>query len=204
MANESTVAESQLNSFQVLALNAEQDRSAHFLVPQSHPEAGSSCIGVVHSSPGLSERPPFLFSHLEHSPSTYDDSRATDTNSNTCSNCGQWSEATSLHCDIEGQSVCPSCGDRLRVSASNCNTDDEIIMSFNSLSVSPAASESTTILRTVPVPPTTGSHMSCRQQAAVYRPSYFDDTTVDDLAGYLDEIMFLPKPMSEMAELMYT
>jgi hypothetical protein len=47
--------------------------------------------------------------------------------------------------------------------------------------------------------------MSCRQQAVTYTPSScFDDTTVDDLAGYLDEIMFLPKPMSEMAELMYT
>lgn len=42
---------------------------------------------------------------------------------------------------------------------------------------------------------------SCREEAGM---NYLDDTTVDDLAGYLDEIMFIPKPMSEMAELMYT
>lgn len=45
---------------------------------------------------------------------------------------------------------------------------------------------------------------SCREQAAAACINGFDDTTVDDLAGYLDEIMFIPKPMSEMAELMYT
>lgn len=46
---------------------------------------------------------------------------------------------------------------------------------------------------------------SCREQAgATSHVNCLDDTTVDDLAGYLDEIMFIPKPMSEMAELMYT
>ena len=96
--------------------------------------------------------------------------------------------------------MCLNCGERLTVTASDPNnTDEDIIMSFSSLSVSPASEIGLTssALRT-------GSHMSCRQQAVTYRPSYFDDTTVDDLAGYLDEIMFLPKPMSEMAELMYT
>lgn len=44
---------------------------------------------------------------------------------------------------------------------------------------------------------------SCREEATSSL-TCLDDTTVDDLAGYLDEIMFLPKPMSEMAELMYT
>ncbi len=44
---------------------------------------------------------------------------------------------------------------------------------------------------------------SCREEAAACA-NCFDDTTVDDLAGYLDEIMFIPRPMSEMAELMYT
>lgn len=44
---------------------------------------------------------------------------------------------------------------------------------------------------------------SCRAEAR-NSAMCLDDTTVDDLAGYLDEIMFLPKPMSEMAELMYT
>lgn len=46
---------------------------------------------------------------------------------------------------------------------------------------------------------------SCREEAAsTASVNHLDDTTVDDLAGYLDEIMFIPKPMSEMAELMYT
>ena len=31
-----------------------------------------------------------------------------------------------------------------------------------------------------------------------------DDTTVDELAGYFDLMLYLPRPMSEMAELMYT
>lgn len=108
-------------------------------------------------------------------------------------------EATSLHCEV---SACPNCGQRLTVTASDSNnTDEDIITSFNSLAVSTPGSDislaSNATLRT-------GSHMSCRQQAVTCTPSYFDDTTVDDLAGYLDEIMFLPKPMSEMAELMYT
>ncbi len=50
--------------------------------------------------------------------------------------------------------------------------------------------------------------ISCRQQEAAYS-NYssrytLDDTTVDELAGYLEEMMYLPKPMSDMAELMYT
>ena len=47
--------------------------------------------------------------------------------------------------------------------------------------------------------PTTNYHQTCRQQATAY-----DDITVDDLAGYLDELLYLPRPMSDMAELMYT
>ena len=68
---------------------------------------------------------------------------------------------------------------------------------FNTLSVSNSPNQSG-------VPPQSLAVLkSCREEAAVGM-SYLDDTTVDDLAGYLDEIMFIPKPMSEMAELMYT
>ena len=53
-------------------------------------------------------------------------------------------------------------------------------------------------------PSTNQSHYhcykSCRQEVGCY-PS---DVTVDELAGYLDELLHLPKPMSDMAELMYT
>lgn len=31
-----------------------------------------------------------------------------------------------------------------------------------------------------------------------------DDTTVDELAGYFDNLVYIPKKMSHMAEMMYT
>ena len=43
---------------------------------------------------------------------------------------------------------------------------------------------------------------SCR--AEVMRVDYLDDVTVDDLTGYFDQLLYLPRPTSEMAELMYT
>ena len=42
----------------------------------------------------------------------------------------------------------------------------------------------------------------CRDEALGV--GYVDDVTVDDLAGYFDQMLHLPKPMSEMAQLMYT
>ena len=32
----------------------------------------------------------------------------------------------------------------------------------------------------------------------------FDDTTPEELAAYFDQLLYLPKPMSAMAEMMYT
>ena len=185
---------SQVNSFQALSRNVDLDRLSQFLVLQSQ----SAGIGAMHSLPNLNEQTPLLFSHQEHTHST----SASEVTGSTCSRCGHRSDTTSLCCsDIDG-SMCPGCGRRLvRVTASS-PTDEFIATSFSSLSVTPAISEGVSLasssLRS-------GSlRMSCRQQAATCRRSHFDDTTVDDLAGYLDEIMFLPKPMSEMAELMYT
>lgn len=40
--------------------------------------------------------------------------------------------------------------------------------------------------------------MSCSQEARL------DDTSVDDLAGYFDDLVNIPKKMSSMAEMMYT
>ncbi len=68
--------------------------------------------------------------------------------------------------------------------------------SFNTLSVSSSSASNQGY--TLP------QWRSCREEAAAVDMNCLDDTTVNDLAGYLDEIMFLPKPMSEMAELMYT
>lgn len=40
--------------------------------------------------------------------------------------------------------------------------------------------------------------LTCSQQARM------DDTTVDELAGYLDTLVYIPRKMSVMAEMMYT
>lgn len=40
--------------------------------------------------------------------------------------------------------------------------------------------------------------MTCSQQARM------DDTTVDELAGYFDNLVYIPRKMSLMAEMMYT
>lgn len=76
--------------------------------------------------------------------------------------------------------------------------------SFTSLNVSSFPSSTHTNLVSESAPQPQVVMRTCREQAAAAYGNSFDDTTVDDLAGYLDEIMFIPKPMSEMAELMYT
>lgn len=48
----------------------------------------------------------------------------------------------------------------------------------------------------VKTPP--GSDLTCSQQARM------DDTTVDELAGYFDNLVYIPRKMSLMAEMMYT
>lgn len=44
----------------------------------------------------------------------------------------------------------------------------------------------------------TGPDLTCSQQARM------DDTTVDELAGYFDNLVYIPRKMSVMAEMMYT
>ena len=189
-AGEST---SQVNSFQALSQNVNRDRSSQFLALESQ----SSGVGAMHSLPSLNEQTPLLFSHLDHPHST----SASEVTRSMCCTCGQGSNATSLCCESSG-STCPGCGRKLvRVTASS-PTDEFIATSFSSLSVTPTIPEGVSLASSSFR--SSSLHMSCRQQAAACRQCHFDDTTVDDLAGYLDEIMYLPKPMSEMAELMYT
>lgn len=43
-----------------------------------------------------------------------------------------------------------------------------------------------------------------RLQGANIQRMNFDDTTPEELASYFDQLLYFPKPMSAMAEMMYT
>ena len=78
--------------------------------------------------------------------------------------------------------------------------DDGMLSSLESLSLSEQLFSSHPPLPTensLPHPPPPIPPHTCRQEAL------WEDITVDDLAGYMDQLLYLPRPMSDMAELMY-
>ncbi|XP_072016749.1 uncharacterized protein [Amphiura filiformis] len=54
------------------------------------------------------------------------------------------------------------------------------------------------------MPPRRVEYNSCSKQARFSQDFNFDDTTVDELAGYFENLVYIPKKMSMMAEMMYT
>ena len=163
------------------------------------------------------KRPPLVFSHLEHTPVAEDTDcvpipfqGGMEQNQHQCLSCcaRRMSETSSVH-------------------GSGCEQDCQLLTQLQSLTVSPSgrmredgavpqlfghdylqrgteSSESGCACgsHTPQWAWSRGCHGNCRD--AELGVGYVDDVTVEDLAGYFDQMLHLPRPMSDMAQLMYT
>lgn len=79
--------------------------------------------------------------------------------------------------------------------------NDVEVYSFTGLRSAIQEDESRTVSASSSSSPlSAGSPRSCSEQAR----AYVDDITIEDLSGYMEYYLYIPKKMSHMAEMMYT
>ena len=193
-------------------------------------EASSTFVDCRHDN--SDNKPPLVFSHLEPT-TTQTPSNAGPTNygahvAATFSSCVEQAHQCPVsHCTVHGlthtdsdnssippeqDTVLLSQMQNLTVSSQYCSTRSQDLLDYHSNSVGhhcDALRREGSSLATangshgqLAWPRSSHGNGSCRDEALGV--GYMDDVTVDDLAGYFDQMLYLPKPMSDMAQLMYT
>ena len=175
-------------------------------------------------------RPPLVFSHLEHTSVAEDATGCGPVPFQSGMELGQH-QCLSCSCRTQKETTRGREGE---VYGDGCDQDGHLLTQLQSLTVSPHEEGSASIGRMSDngvAPQLYGPdclhreteseggacggqaqwawsrccHGNCRNAALGVGSSYVDDdVTVDDLAGYFDQMLHLPRPMSDMAQLMYT
>ena len=165
------------------------------------------------------KRPPLVFSHLEHTPVAGDSDcvpfqGGVEQNQHHCLSCcaRKTSEASAVHgsgweqdgqllTQLQSLTVSPSSGIRRMREEDGAAPQ---LFGHDYLQRGTESSESGCACggHTPQWAWSRGCHGNCRDEALGV--GYVDDVTVEDLAGYFDQMLHLPRPMSDMAQLMYT